>query len=130
MSDDVMPSDGDHNGRGVFDRFADQVAKVTARAWFFAACVALVLLWAPSILVIGTIDTWQLIINTATTIVTFLLVGLMQNTSARSDAATQKKLNAIAAALSRLLTTAGQGDAHETGELRDAVGLEQEESAG
>lgn len=124
-----MPSQG-QKGRNVFDRFADTVSRVTARAWFFAACVALVALWAPSILVIHTVDTWQLIINTATTIVTFLLVGLMQNISARSDAASQRKLNAMASGQLRLLTALGFEDSQEAAELREAVGLEQEESAG
>jgi low affinity Fe/Cu permease len=124
-----MPSQG-KRGRSVFDRFADLVSRVTARAWFFAACVTLVALWAPSILVIDAVDTWQLIINTVTTIITFLLVGLMQNISARSDAASQQKLNALAQGQLRLLVALGFEDSREAAELREAVGLEQEESAG
>jgi low affinity Fe/Cu permease len=117
-----------------FDRFATHGAKFVSRAWFFAACVLLVLLWAPSILLIGNVDTWQLIINTATTIVTFLLVALLQNTQTRSDAATQDKLNAMAAAMATLMShTAdihGRGELHQAvKELRAAVGLEAEESA-
>ena len=117
-----------------FDRFATHGAKFVSRAWFFAACVLLVLLWAPSILLIGNVDTWQLIINTATTIVTFLLVALLQNTQTRSDAATQDKLNAMAAAMATLMShTAdihGRGELHQAvKELRAAVGLEDEESA-
>jgi low affinity Fe/Cu permease len=89
---------------------------------------------APSILVIGDVNTWQLIINTATTIVTFLLVALLQNTQTRSDEATQDKLNAIAEAVSTLLGQ--EADLHNRAELhramtelRDAVGLEDKESA-
>lgn len=48
------------------------------------------------------IDTWHLIINTATTIVTFLLVALLQNTQKRADDALQQKLNALADALADL----------------------------
>lgn len=124
-----MPSDADDGGRNVFDRFADRIARVTARAWFFAACVALVVVWLPSFLLVGSFDTWQLIINTPTTIVTFLLVGLMQNTAARSDAANQQKLNAQAGAVLLLLRTLGHDDSDEADELRAAIGLEQEESA-
>jgi low affinity Fe/Cu permease len=124
-----MPSQG-KRGRSVFDRFADLVSRVTARAWFFAACVTLVVLWAPSIMVIDAVDTWQLIINTVTTIITFLLVGLMQNISARSDAASQQKLNALAQGQLRLLVALGFEDSREAAELREAVGLEQEEGAG
>lgn len=122
MSDAVMPSQ-QRDKVGLFDRFADAVARVTAKAWFFAACVVLVLLWAPSILLIQTVDTWQLIINTATTIVTFLLVGLMQNTQERSNRALQQKLNALAAAVATLV---GESVARE---LCVAVGLENEEGS-
>jgi low affinity Fe/Cu permease len=117
-----MPSAG-QSRPSLFDRFADVVSRLVSKAWFFAACVALVLLWAPSILVIRSMDTWQLIINTATTIITFLLVALLQNTQTRSDAATQQKLNALAEALADLVD---DGAAHE---LRQAVGLEERESS-
>ncbi|WP_239088244.1 low affinity iron permease family protein [Planosporangium mesophilum] len=133
-------SDGAHMPTDVtphlslFDRFATQAAKFVSRAWFFTACVLLVLLWAPSILLFGNVDTWQLIINTVTTIVTFLLVALLQNTQTRSDAAIQDKLNAMAAAMSTLMShTADIHDRAElhqaVKELRAAVGLEDEESA-
>src|SRR4051812_12154318 len=118
---------------GPFDRFATAVSKYVSRAWFFAACVLLVVLWAPSFLVLGSVDTWQLIINTATTIVTFLLVALLQNTQTRNDQATQHKLNAIAEALAGLMTHVGQDNAEMNkaiSELRQAVGLEDRESSG
>jgi low affinity Fe/Cu permease len=128
MPSDVTP------GLSFFDRFATHAAKFVSRAWFFAACLLLVVLWAPSILVIGDVNTWQLIINTATTIVTFLLVALLQNTQTRSDEATQDKLNAIAEAMSTLM--AHTADIHDRAELREAVtelreavGLEDKESA-
>lgn len=124
-----MPSEGDDGGRNVFDRMADVVARLTAKAWFFTFCVTLVVVWAPSIFIIKTVDTWQLIINTITTIVTFLLVGLMQNTAARESAATQQKLNALAAGQLLLLHGRGLGDTEEAKELRAAIGLEEEESA-
>ena len=114
-----------------FDRFATRAAEFVSRAWFFMLCVLLVLLWVPSIALIGDIDTWQLIINTATTIVTFLLVALLQNTQRRSDEAVQHKLNAIAEALSTMMIAdGGTGDLREEREeLRKAVGLENRESA-
>jgi low affinity Fe/Cu permease len=94
--------------------------------------VVLVLVWAPSYFVIGTVDTWQLIINTATTIITFLMVALLQNSQTRADAAVQDKLNAVAAALAQLMeTSAGESGKlrDATVELRDAVGLEDRESS-
>jgi low affinity Fe/Cu permease len=113
------------SGLGWFDRFATLVARFTSRAWFFAFCVLLVVVWAPSILIFRDIDTWQLIINTLTTIVTFLLVALLQNTQERSDKATQDKLNAIADSLSTFMKA--QGLERDAQELRDAVGLENRE---
>ena len=117
-----------------FDNFATRAAQFVSRAWFFAGCLLLVLLWAPSILVIRNLDTWQLIINTATTIVTFLLVALLQNTQTRNDEATQDKLNAVAQALAVLMTDTAElhdrpGLHQAVRELRDAVGIEDRESA-
>lgn len=123
---------GGSGGLSGFDRFASYSSKLVSRAWFFVACVLLVLLWAPSILWFGAIDTWQLIINTITSIVTFLLVALLQNTQKRADDAVQQKLNAIADALSDLMGTVAENhpDLHrDRDELRDAVGLEDRESA-
>jgi low affinity Fe/Cu permease len=96
-------------------------------------CVLLVLIWAPSYFVVGNLDTWQLIINTATTIVTFLMVALLQNTQTRADRSTQDKLNAIADGLADLMrSTAARDDPDlrkDMLELRAAVGLEDRESA-
>ena len=80
------------------------------------------------------IDTWQLIINTLTTIVTFLLVALLQNTQERSDSSTQQKLNAIAAGLADLMAHSSDHfddpALHRSiDELERAVGLEHRESS-
>lgn len=123
----TMPSDVPGR-RSVFDRFADVVARTTARAWFFVACVVLVAVWIPSIAWLQ-VDTWQLVINTLTTIITFLLVGLMQNTGDRANRASQQKLNALSAGVLKLLETLGHGDAEEARELREAVGIERQESS-
>ncbi|WP_306672647.1 MULTISPECIES: low affinity iron permease family protein [Rhodococcus] len=92
----------------------------------------LVLVWAPSFLLLDNIDTWQLIINTVTTIVTFLLVALLQNTQKRSDDAIQHKLNAIADGLADLMAQLSRehpGLQVDCQELRAAVGLEHREGA-
>jgi low affinity Fe/Cu permease len=111
---------------GAFDRFAEGASRVASRAWFFCFCVLLVVLWAPSILLLRDIDTWQLIINTLTTIITFLMVALLQNSQTRADQALQHKLNAIAEMLSDLAKEDGLGT--DAAELRAAVGLEDRES--
>ena len=122
----VMPSDVSTEV-GWFDRFADKASKVASRAWFFAFCVLLVVIWAPSYFVLRSVDTWQLIINTATTIITFLLVALLQNSQERADQAIQQKLNAIADSLSDLMESQDLPD--DARELRQAVGLENYESS-
>jgi len=118
---------------GLFDRFAGVAAHVAGRAAFFAFCVVLILVWAPTIFVLKKVDTWQLIINTVTTIITFLMVALLQNSQTRSDQAIQHKLNAIADGLADLMAyQTKQGGKSELEqdlvELRDAVGLEEHES--
>ncbi len=128
---DVMPS-GVSDKVSMFDRFATTTAEIVSRAWFFLACVLLVIVWAPTFALM-TVDTWQLVINTITTIITFLLVALLQNTQRRSDDAIQHKLNAIADALADLMHH--QGDENDSirddeKELREAVGLEERESTG
>jgi low affinity Fe/Cu permease len=125
----MMPTDVD--GRvGFFDRFAGHASDVASRAPFFAGCVLLILVWAPTVALLS-FDTWQLLINTATTIVTFLLVALLQNSQTRNDQATQHKLNAIADALADLMahsSAQGNGLREDIRELRSAVGLEDRES--
>ena len=129
----LMPSEVSQR-IGFFDRFAGMSSLVASRAYFFAFCVLLIVLWAPSIVVLHDVDTWQLIINTATTIITFLMVALLQNSQTRSDQAVQHKLNAIADGLADVMAHLTTEDANPADlrddmiELRDAVGLEQRES--
>jgi hypothetical protein len=128
----VMPSDVD--GRpSFFDRFATVVSGFASRAYFFAACLLVVVLWLPSYFLLADLNTWQLIINTLTTIVTFLLVALLQNSQTRSDHAIQHKLNALADGLADLMDA--QATRHDDADLRQdlvelrlAVGLEHRES--
>ncbi|MDN5925681.1 MAG: low affinity iron permease family protein [Hyphomicrobiales bacterium] len=61
----------------------------------FLACCAIVVIWAVSGPLFGFSDTWQLIINTGTTIITFLMVFLIQNTQNRDGAAVQAKLDEL-----------------------------------
>jgi hypothetical protein len=118
---------------GLFDKFAGWSSRIASRAAFFTFCVALVVVWAPTIFILHDINTWQLIINTITTIVTFLMVALLQNSQTRSDQAIQHKLNAIADGLADLMQHMYKdGDdsnlRQDLVDLRDAVGLEARES--
>jgi low affinity Fe/Cu permease len=78
-----------------FGDIATHVAHATGRPWTFMLCVAIVVLWGLSGPFFGFSDTWQLIVNTGTTIVTFLMVFLIQNTQNRDGAAIQTKLDEL-----------------------------------
>ena len=98
-----------------------------SEAVFFLACVLLVVVWLPSYFVFRNIDTWQLVINTATTIVTFLLVALLQNSQRRNELAMNAKLDALADGLADLMEGIAPDNAKlqsDMRELRTAVGLE------
>ena len=126
---------------GFFDKFAGFAARLASHAPFFAFCLFLVLSWlVQGILLVvskGSLHAFldpqfQLEINTTTTIITFLLVALLQNSQTRSDQATQHKLNAIADGLSDLMEhmAAQIPDSsldEDMLELRAAVGLESRE---
>jgi uncharacterized membrane protein len=122
--------------RTFFDRFAGRNAEFVSRAPFFTFCVLLVVLWAPTYFLVGNFDTYQLIINTSTTIITILLVALLQNTQKRNEQALQHKLDALADGLADLMehfatNDPGRQAAKEdlSGDIEDqraAVGLEGE----
>ncbi|HEX2382140.1 MAG TPA: low affinity iron permease family protein [Acidimicrobiales bacterium] len=127
---------------GFFDRFAGRAAGLASRAPFFAFCLLLVLIW----LIQGVITlvatrsfgmfldaTYQLEINTTTTIITFLMVALLQNSQTRENQATQHKLNAIADGVADLMEHVSERNddsdlKRDVEELRCAVGLESRES--
>jgi hypothetical protein len=128
----LMPSEVSERV-GPFDLFAGWSSKIASRAAFFTFCVLLVVVWLPSFFLIRDLDTWQLIINTVTTIITFLMVALLQNSQTRTDQAVQHKLNAIADGLADLMEhIAADGDkcdlSQDLVELRTAVGIEAHES--
>ena len=78
-----------------FTAIANAVAHAAGKPATFVACCAVIVAWALSGPLMGFSDTWQLIINTSTTIVTFLMVFLIQNTQNREGAAVQAKLDEL-----------------------------------
>ncbi len=78
-----------------FSRFARALANLSGRPATFFVAVGSVVLWALSGPLFGFSDTWQLIINTSTTILTFLMVFVIQNTQNRDTAAIQIKLDEL-----------------------------------
>src|SRR5689334_15978448 len=79
----------------LFTKVANVVAHAAGKPVTFIICCAVIVLWGASGPFLGFSDTWQLIINTSTTIVTFLMVFLIQNTQNRDGAALQAKLDEL-----------------------------------
>lgn len=82
-----------------FLKVASALAQFAGRASTFGGAITLVLLWAVLGPLFGFSDTWQLVINTSTTIITFLMVFLIQNTQNRDTAAMQTKLDELIRAI-------------------------------
>ena len=79
----------------LFAKFANVTARATGSPPAFLICVALVVLWAVTGPIFKFSETWQLVINTGTTIITFLMVFLIQNTQNRDTEAMQIKLDEL-----------------------------------
>jgi low affinity Fe/Cu permease len=78
-----------------FAKFAAAVASAAGKPFTFAAAAALVLIWAVSGPIFNYSETWQLVINTSTTIITFLMVFVLQNSQNRDGKAVQAKLDEL-----------------------------------
>ena len=83
----------------IFTEIASSVSRWTGRPLTFIVCVLVVLVWAATGPMFHYSDTWQLVINTGTTIVTFLMVFLIQNTQNRDILAVQLKLSELVLAM-------------------------------
>jgi low affinity Fe/Cu permease len=79
----------------VFHNFANQLAAAVGSPWAFLGALMIVVVWAASGSFFQYTDTWQLVINTGTTIVTFLMVFLIQNTQNRDAKAIHLKLDEL-----------------------------------
>ena len=113
-----------------FDRFAERASRFASNGVFFTICLAAVVIWTPTIAFFSSVDTWQLVINTLTSVLAFLLIALLQNSERRYDEALHAKLDAVAAGVADLMEdSAGRerdGVRRHIEDLRAAVGLERE----
>ena len=115
--------------RNIFDRFAETTARVVGEALFFTVAFGAVLIWVPTVAVFHSIDTRQLVLNTLTSVVAFLLIALLQNSVRRNDEALHRKLDTLAATLAvqmrHELSADSEALRRAIAELDAAVGLEE-----
>ena len=117
---------GDQRSR--FDRFVEGAYLRVSRAPFFVFCVGLTLVWLVSVPLWADLKAWQYAIHTITSVLTLLLIALLENAGRRAEESSQEKLNVIAEALAALLESRAIEDpnleeAHKR--LSEAVGLEE-----
>ena len=86
-----------------FDRFAETSTQFVSHGLFFTICLAAVVIWLPTLAFFHSVDTWQLVINTFTSVLAFLLIALLQNSERRYDEALHRKIDVLAAALADLM---------------------------
>jgi low affinity Fe/Cu permease len=114
--------------RSGFDRFVEAVYLKVSRPSFFFACVTVIVLWLVSAPLWADLKAWQYVIHTVTSVVTLLLLALLENAARRSEEAAQEKLNVIVEALAALMVSRAADDPQleeDVRKLRDAVGLEE-----
>src|SRR5512138_507395 len=85
------------NKRFIFDRFASYVTRATGSPSTFIIALTVVIIWGITGPIFHFSDTWQLVINTGTTIITFLMVFIIQQTQNKDTMALQLKLNELIA---------------------------------
>lgn len=84
-----------HKPIGIFNRFTSTTSTILGRPWVFVTALVVLVLWGASGPLLGFSNTWQLIINTSTTIITFLMVFIIQNTQNRDNMAMNIKLDVM-----------------------------------
>jgi low affinity Fe/Cu permease len=119
-------SQGDR--RSLFDRFVQATYVRVSQAPFFFVCTGIVAVWLVSFPLWADLKEWQAAIHTVASVLTLLLVVLLENASRRTEEAAQEKLNVIAEAVAELMASNARNDLHlrdAAERLRKAVGLEE-----
>jgi low affinity Fe/Cu permease len=116
------------DGRSAFEKFVEAVYSRVSQAPFFLVCLAIVILWAASVPLWPDLKQWQVAIHTISSVLSLLLLVLLENAGRRAEEASQEKLNVIAEALSKLMDSQSSNDpdlSRAAERLREAVGLEE-----
>ena len=116
------------DGRGPFERFVEAVQGQVSRAPFFLLCLTIVVAWAASYPLFPTAKEWQVVIHTVGSVLSILLLVLLENAGRRSEEAAQEKLNVLAEALAALMKAQSEDNEElqqALEDLREAVGLEE-----
>jgi low affinity Fe/Cu permease len=122
------PAAADHAPRSRFDHFVEATYQQVSRPPFFLICVVIIIGWLVSLPLWSDTKAWQVVIHTIASVLTLLLVALLENAGRRSAEAAQEKLNVIAEALAELMASRAIEDRNleeAVTRLRDAVGLEE-----
>ena len=128
MPDDHPTAASDVNEETTwFDRAADATSRFIARPPFFLISLSLVVLWVVAGPVLDFAHSWVDSLVVVSSLVTLLMVALLENESWRGNKATQRKLNALAAALAEMMACS-EVDQEHVRQLNAAVGVEKRES--
>ena len=114
--------------RSPFDRFVEAAYQRVSRAPFFALCAGIVIVWFVSVPLWHDLKSWQVAIHTVASVVSLLLIVLLENASRRDEEAAQEKLNVIAEALADLMSSQARHDPdleQSVRRLRESIGLEE-----
>ena len=117
-----------HDGLSWFERFVEATNMRVSEAPFFFVMVAVVLVWLASWPLFPDAKSWQVVIHTVGSVLTLLLLVLLENASRRAEEASQEKLNVLAEALAALMESSAETDPQleeATRKLREAIGLEE-----
>lgn len=126
-SDAAHDRKSDNDGRDHFERLVEHSTHLVSRGPFFAICVLIIVAWGASFPLFHDVKSWMAVIHTVSSVLSLLLLVLLENSGRRAEEAAQEKLNVLAEALSDLMESRAQEDPRlEDGvrRLRDAVGLE------
>jgi low affinity Fe/Cu permease len=110
-----------------FEHFVEGVYRHVSQAPFFFVCLGIVVAWLVSLPLWVDLKAWQVAIHTVSSVLSLLLLVLLENSGRRAEEAAQEKLNLIAEALSDLMSSRARQDPEledAVARLREAVGLE------